>query len=203
MSSRIQAAVAFPFAICLFLSIPFAALLPIVIHLQPNTLATIDAAADTIFGQFIATPQPEDIIPAVNPTANNPTTEDTTSTTSTTSIDEAYKIGQVFTHAKFRYQGVIIKVLTQHEKRAKKLKPLSGKWYACLIDIRYKKGGVSDTVLAEHINLIYPGEGTFKHPRLSRFFNDFNKETSSYVPLPKTRSKKKKKKIPIHPDTGL
>ena len=191
MSQRTKACFAFPAAVCVFLSIPLIWLLPIVVHLEPTTLEHLDSAAAHIFGSTSSAIQDPtlDTSPQEHNENNNGNGNG-----NDISNTESYTVGQVFTHAQFRYQGVITRVLTNHEKRANSLVPLSGEWFECLVDIRYKKGGVSDHVLAEHINLIYPGEGNFKHPKLSKYFGNFDSETSSYVAITKKQQQHQKKK---------
>lgn len=170
------------------------------LHLEPTALQKADDWAAHIGSFFTSTNTPS--VPpstAATPEASNtvPITgvpqsrlqRSTTSDAVPPKTVPTFIAGQVFTHARIRYQGVITKMLTNKDKRRLKLKPLTDKWYSALVDSRYKPGGVSDNVNGKDIKLIYPAESNFKHPKLNTYFASFDADTFSFK-LKKTKEAK-------------
>jgi hypothetical protein len=193
--------VAAPTACFIFILPIICILLPILLHLEPTTLQKADNWAAHIGSYFTSTNTPSSVPPstaATTPDATNaapingvPQSRLQRSTTSTVppKTPPTFVAGQVFTHARIRYQGVITKILTNKDKRRLKLKPLTDTWYNALVDSRYKPGGVSDNVNGKDIKLIYPAESNFKHPKLNTYFASFDADTFSFK-LKKTKEEK-------------
>lgn len=195
MTRRTQACLAFPLAVCVFLAIPLAILTPIISILEPTALEQLDSMADVVFTTFGYGRKSVETGTGVDDLSSSAAAGDTTTTTLPSHPEEggAFNPGQVFTHRRYRYQGVLTAVLTDAEKRKLSLQPSDVVWYHALIDMRYKKGGGSDHIQHEDVNIIYPGESNFKHPELDAHFSGFDKETSSYLPSRNQQNGKKQK----------
>ena len=198
MTQRTQACLAFPLSVCLFLTIPLAILTPIIFHLEPTVLEQLDSMADVVFTTFSYGNQPSSATTTTTTTGDSSSTGSSTTSDATTATFDPEDVtvfhpGQVFTHRRYRYQGVLTSVLTKEEIKKLTLKTTDDVvWYHALVDMRYKKGGATDHVQHEDVNIVYPGESNIKHPDLESYFNGFNKETSSYLSSSSSTKRKKK-----------
>jgi hypothetical protein len=191
-SVRIKAFTAAPIACIVFFVPVICILLPIIIHLQgPEVLEHLDSFAAS-FSSFSASTvdttssrssssSSSSSSSASTSASTGGATSPTTSTMDPLAVDsEIVSVGQVFTHRRIRYQGVITSILTAEEKKKYRLSS-KDTWYNALVDIRYKPGGISDHVKEQDINLIYPAESNIKHPKLWDYFETFNPNTFSYI----------------------
>ena len=201
MTRRTQACLAFPLSICLFLTIPLAILTPIIFHLEPTVLEQLDSMADVVFTTFgYGSQTSSDPTTTTTPSGSSSSTGSSSTSDATTAAFDPEDVavfhpGQVFTHRRYRYQGVLTSVLTKEEIKKLTLKTTDDVvWYHALVDMRYTKGGATDHVQHEDVNIVYPGESNIKHPDLESYFNGFNKETSSYLSSSSSEKRKRNQK---------
>ena len=198
MNRKCKAILTFPIALAIFTAVPLAILTPLLLHLNPALIVYIDSPGvlSNFFGSSSTAPttaSQEVSSSTTTTTTTAPATPPATASPASASAAAPFSIGQVFTHSRVRYQGVIIAVLTNKEKKKLKL-PTNDDWYSALVDVRYKPGGLIDNVSGKDITLAYPSEGNIKHPKLREHFSGFDSDTFSFIRQSRKHVSKKKTK---------